>query len=192
VFTYINAFGGGWIGADEIASALGLDLRRVEAMLDQLSDLGVIYIQEGRCRSAKRILYFPDDEDFFELRNFNFRHNAERILADLSHRDVVDRKAFRGLVTRELTQAQAAQLMSGIEQVLSQAVAMPESADAREVYSLCVLFGERFARAPGAEVGQGSQAVSGPGLTTHLPEAAVGTETNGIAARTNGVTRDSK
>jgi hypothetical protein len=98
-------------------------------------------------RSTKRVLYFPDDEDFFELRNLNFRHNADEILKKLNHPDVAARKAYRGLVTRELTSDQAAQLMAGLEHVLSQAVLKPESPEARSVYSICVLLGERFERA---------------------------------------------
>lgn len=165
VFTYVNAFGPGWISAQEIAQALGLESGRVTLMLDQLSELGVVQLGEGRCRSTKRVLYFPDDEDFFGLRNFNFRHNTDRILESLTHQDVLERKAYRGLVTRELTADQAAHLMSGIEQVLSQAVAMPETSAARTVYSLCVLFGGRYARAE-------SENGVLPGLTTHLPSAS--------------------
>jgi transcriptional regulator with XRE-family HTH domain/DNA-binding MarR family transcriptional regulator len=156
VFTYVNSFGPDWIESEEIARALGLDSARVAALIEQLSELGVIHASEGKCRSTKRVLYYPDDEDFFTLRNFNFRHNAERILESLSHRDVASRKAYRGLVTRELTAEQAARLMASLEQVLSQAVAMPETPEARSVYSLCVLFGERFAKAEAAMAAEGA------------------------------------
>lgn len=162
VFTYVNAFGPGWISAQEVAQALVMDLNRVQAMLEQLFELGVVQQCDGRYRSSKRLFYFPDDQDFFGLRNFNFRHNADRILESLTHQDVVERKAYRGLVTRELTMDQAAQLMAGVEQVLAQAVAMPETTEARTVYSLCVLLGGRFARAE-------TEGGVAPGLTTHLP-----------------------
>jgi transcriptional regulator with XRE-family HTH domain len=165
VFTYVNAFGPGWISAQEISQALSMDLARVQAMLEELFEMGVVQLSGGRYRSGKRLFYFPDDEDFFGLRNFNFRHNAERILDSLTHQDVVDRKAYRGLVTRELTADQAAQLMAGIEQVLAQAVSMPETPAARTVYSLCVLLGGRFDRLE-------SESGTAPGLTTHLPNAS--------------------
>lgn len=147
IFTYINSFGPDWISLSEISNALGLNLRRTEEMLTQLSELGVIVMREGQCRASKRNFYFPDDEDFFELRNINMAHNSKRIMDQLSYGDLQARKAYRGLITRELTEEQVALLLAGVEQLLGQVIALPETRQPRTIYSLCVLFGERFSRA---------------------------------------------
>lgn len=148
IFTYINSFGPEPISVVEIAEALGLDPLRCREMLEKLSELGVIVIDAlGGCRASKRNFYFPDDEDFFELRNLNLRHNADSILGRLNHADLTARKAYRGLVTRELTQEQVGLLLTGVDQLMGQLVAMPETSQPRTIYSLCVLFGDRFERA---------------------------------------------
>lgn len=149
IFTYVNSFGPDWIESSEIAQALGLSRARAGKMLDQLSELGVIVLMDGKCRASKRNFYFPDDEDFFELRNINLNHNAGQIMNRLSYEDLMSRKAYRGLITRELTAEQVSQLLAGVDQLLGSLVAMPETPEPRTIYSLCVLFGERFSRAEG-------------------------------------------
>jgi hypothetical protein len=147
IFTYVNSFGPEAVGSDEIARALGLSDARASEMLERLSELGVVSVEDGRCRATKRNFYFPDDEDFFELRNLNLSHNSGQIMNRLKYCDLQARKAYRGLVTRELTDAQVELLMAGIDELQGQLVALPETAEPRTVYSLCVLFGERFSRA---------------------------------------------
>jgi hypothetical protein len=147
VFTYINSFGPNWITAAEIAQALDLSLERVIEMVEKLSDLGVTLVSPEGCRSAKRNFYFPDDEDFFGLRNANFEHNSRSILKNLKHADLLNRNAFRGLVTRELTEDQMGLMLKCLEQLTSQIISMPETGEPRTIYSLCVLLGERFSRA---------------------------------------------
>jgi len=147
IFTYINSFGPGAVETVEIALALGLSETRTREMLERLSELGVVALHEGKCRATKRNFYFPDDEDFFELRNLNLSHNTGAIMSRLKYGDLLARKAYRGLVTRELSDAQVELLLAGIEQLLGQLVAMPETSDPRTIYSLCVVFGERFSRA---------------------------------------------
>jgi transcriptional regulator with XRE-family HTH domain len=148
IFTYINSFAPDWITHEEIAQALDLSTERAQLMLEQLSELGVVMLKDGACRATKRNFYFPDDEDFFALRNLNLEHNAASILGRLRHEDLTTRKAYRGLVTRELTDEQVGLLLEGVEQLIGQVVAMPETDRPRTIYSLCVLFGERFSRQP--------------------------------------------
>jgi hypothetical protein len=158
IFTYVNSFGPESVSDTEISQALGLSLRRTQEMLEKLNDLGVVALDgSGRCRAAKRNFYFPDDEDFFGLRNINFEHNAGRILARLTHGCLKERRAYRGLVTRELTAEQVALLLGGIDQLMARLVAMPETSDPRTIYSLCVLFGERFSRAGAGRPGLRSE-----------------------------------
>ena len=126
-----------------------MDVSRIREMLAQLFDLGVIVFEDGMCRASKRNFYFPDDEDFFELRNLNLTHNTQSIMGRLTFRELLARKAYRGVVTRELTDEQVGLLTAGMDQLMSQVVALPETSEPRSIYSLCVLFGERFARAPG-------------------------------------------
>jgi hypothetical protein len=151
IFTYINSFGPEPVHAEEIASALGIERDRAAEMLGQLHELGVIVEEaaEGTAktyRASKRNFYFPDDGDFFELRNSNMVHNSSSILGRLRHEDLMARRAYRGVVTRELTEEQVRLLIEGVEGLMSGFVAMPETPSPRTIYSLCVLFGERFSK----------------------------------------------
>ncbi|MGK5082418.1 transcriptional regulator [Bdellovibrionota bacterium FG-1] len=146
IFSYINSFGPDWISPEELGRALGLEEARVQKMLDQLYDLGVVVSGDGLYRASKRNFYFPDDQDFFELRNANFLHNTTNLMNKLSYEDLLDRRAYRSLITRELTEDQVRVLLEGIDQLLGGVVAMPETDDPRTIYSLCVLFGQRFSR----------------------------------------------
>jgi hypothetical protein len=146
VFTYINSFTPEWITAGEISRALDVPHKKMNEMLDRLSDLGVVLLAGGKCRVSKRNFYFPDDTDFFELRNQNIIHNMSSILKRLNHRDLVARQAFRGLVTRELTSEQLGFIINKIEELINGMVGMPEIECPERIYSFCVLIGERFAR----------------------------------------------
>lgn len=171
IFTYINAFAPDWIPSSEIGHALDIKMNRLDGMLQKLHDLGVIILQDGKCKASKRAFYFPDDTDFFELRNLNLRHNASSILNKLTHDDVKNRKAYRNLVTRELSASQVRLVMTKLDEVLSHIVSQPETHDAEEIYSLCVLFGKRFSR-PKHLLKTSSRVVSAgatPLLTEPLP-----------------------
>jgi hypothetical protein len=146
VFTYINSFGPEWLTPAEIGTALGIARARADEMLGQLHELGVIVMKDGSYRASKRNFYFPDDEDFFELRNINMNHNSSSIMGGLRHADLVEKRAYRGLITRELTEEQVKLLIEGVEQLTGNVVALPETSTPRDVYSLCVVFGKRFSR----------------------------------------------
>lgn len=146
IFTFINACAPEWVASEEIALALEIPLEELERMLDCLSDLGVVLLAGGKARASKRNFYFPDDPDFFELRNLNLIHNATRILSGLSHDELQAKKAYRGLITRELTEEQVERVAAKLDQVIGEVVALPESADAQKIYSVCVLLGKRFER----------------------------------------------
>jgi hypothetical protein len=151
IFTYINSFAPRVVRAREVANALGCATGEAETLLETLSELGVIVAEkEGSAtgfRASKRVFYFPDDEDFFPLRNLNLRHNAEAILSRLTYREIADRKAYRGLITRELTEQQLQYVVEQLDQLIGKVVALPETANPRTIYSLSVLMGERFSRA---------------------------------------------
>ena len=146
IFTYVNSYAPEWIGEDEIATALDLNGERVHLMLERLRDLGIIHFDGQKCRSAKKVFYFPDDADFFELRNVNLTHNAASILKTLRHEDLLARRGYRGVVTRELTEAQVEAVILKIDRMTGELVDMPETAAPEKIYSLCVLLGERFSR----------------------------------------------
>jgi transcriptional regulator with XRE-family HTH domain len=152
IFTYVNSYAPEWISAQEVSQALGVSLERIEEMLEKLSDLGVILLAGGRCRATKKNFYFPDDEDFFDLRNLN----------------------LRGLLTRELTDEQLEQVISKIEEVMGSIIDMPETVNPDKIYSICILLGERFTRP--------QQASMEEGLRRGLPlTAAIGTDAGASA-----------
>lgn len=146
IFTYVNSYAPEWITSEELAIALELPMPQIEEMLDKLSDLGVILLAGSRCRASKRNFYFPDDEDFFGLRNMNLTHNTDAIMKKLKHQDLLDKQAYRGLLTRELTQEQVEQVFLRMDELLTNVVAMPETTNPEKIYSLCLLMGERFHR----------------------------------------------
>ncbi len=158
IFTYINSYAPSWISSTEISQAMDIPRRKLMGMLEELHDHGVILLEEENCRASKRMFYFPDDEDFFPMRNLNLVHNVSSIMRGLSHQDLLARRAYRGLITRELTAAQLDQLVSKLDEVIHDVVEQPETSAPQKIYSLCVVLGERFDR---------FQVLEGrPGLTT--------------------------
>jgi len=146
IFTYINSFAPEWIAAEEISLAIGVEPIKLEAMLEHLNDHGVILVAGGKCRAAKRNFYFPDDEDFYHLKNANFDHNSSSIIKNLKLNDLQERKAYRGLVTRELSVEQLEMLITKSEALMTEIISMPETNGVDKVFSLCVLLGQRFSR----------------------------------------------
>ncbi len=146
IFTYVNSYSPDWISCKEMSEALGISEVKLDEMLEKLSDLGVILLASGRCRATKKNFYFPDDEDFFELRNINLSHNTAGIMKRLTHQDLQKRRAFRGLLTREMTSEQLEMVISKVEELLGGVIDLPETANPEKIYSMCVLLGERFER----------------------------------------------
>ncbi len=175
IFTYVNSYAPEWISAQEIVQALGMNAEKVDDMLEKLSDLGVILLAAGRCRATKKNFYFPDDEDFFDLRNLNLAHNTAGIMKKLTHENLQKRKAFRGLLTRELTEEQLEMVISKVEEVMGSIIDMPETIDPEKIYSICVLLGERFTRPQSASMQEGlRRGIPAASIAAGVTEASVG------------------
>lgn len=170
IFTYVNSFSPEWISSEEIAKAVGQNEEKVEPMLQDLSDLGVLLLAGGKCRASKRVFYYPDDPDFFDLRNENIRYNSDAVLERISHEDLKNRKAYRGLVTRELTEEQLDQVISAIERIVDRVLSLPESKNPDRIYSMGVLLGERFCRSE--VVGKDVTESEPTGASAAVPAAA--------------------
>ncbi len=164
IFTYVNSYAPDWISVVEIGTALGVEVAKLEKMVEDLSDLGVLLLAGNKCRSSKKTFYFPDDEDFFALRNQNLSWNSQKVIEKLTHETLVDRRAFRGVITRELTSDQIRKIVQGIEDLIEGMIRMPESPQPDQIYSLCVLFGERFSRKPSALASEAPVSGELPGL----------------------------
>ena len=147
IFTYVNSFAPDWVSATELSKALGLSEKKTKIMVNSLVDLGVLVEEQGSFRASKKNFYFPDDAEFFPLRNLNWNHNAEALLGLLTQDSIQRKDALRSLVSRELTQAQIRLIIDRLNSVLGEVVALPETNQPKGIYSLCVLFGERFQRA---------------------------------------------
>jgi hypothetical protein len=145
-FTYVNSFSPEWIPAAEMAESFSLSLEETRKMLDDLVDLGVLLSEDDTYRASKSNYHFPDDEVFFDLRNRNLKENVHALLDKIQPDDLRTRRAFRGLVTRELTEGQLASLVVKLEELVGGAIAFPESENPKKVYSLALLLGERFER----------------------------------------------
>lgn len=146
-FTYVVSCHPLSVHVETISKALGLEPNRVEQMGEDLVDMGVLVKDSaGAYLSVKKGYYFPDDQDFFELRNDNLRYNSNAILESVTPEALNDRKAYRGLVTRELDEQQLEQVISTIEGMVRKMATLPESPKAEKVFSLCILLGERFSR----------------------------------------------
>jgi transcriptional regulator with XRE-family HTH domain len=150
IFTYINSFHSGGhteeVTADRVSKALSIPMKKLEPMLEKLSDLGVILKSGKKFTAAKSNFYFPDDQDFFELKQQNLRHNVDRIMEKMTLGELQSRKALRGLLTRELTPSQLGWVLGQIEGLLAKVVELPEDPEARMIYSVCAVVGERFSR----------------------------------------------
>lgn len=170
IFTYVNSYAPEWISCKEMSQALGLSEEKIETMLENLSDLGVILLAAGRCRATKKNFYFPDDEDFFEMRNLNLSHNTAGIMKRLTHEDLQKRRAFRGLLTREMTLDQLEMVIAKVEELMGGVIDLPETQNPERIYSMCVLLGERFARPVAASAEEGLR------RGIQLPAAAIASE----------------
>lgn len=146
IFTYINAFHPRKVSSGELSRALELELSAVCEMLENLEKLGVVAKKEESYVAAKRNFYFPDDADFFELRNLNVRHNFDRMMGSLQFETLSTRQAFRGLITREYTPAQFKWVVDQSEKLLAQALSLSEDDGGDVVYSLMTVAAERFRR----------------------------------------------
>lgn len=146
IFTYVNAFAPEWIPADEIAAAIGESLGKTRELLDQLNDLGIILLAGDRCRPSKKLFYFPDDSDFFEIRNENLRHNMNALLERIKHEDLSSQRAYRNLVTIDLGPEQAEDVIRQVENLVKSILLKPKLEPVESVYSFCVVFGERYRR----------------------------------------------
>ncbi len=149
IFSFVNAFTSPRsTNADEASQSLGIPRKKLLPMMDNLVKLGVILQEGDQYLAAKRNFYFPDDQDFFELRHLNVKHNLEHIMNSIQYQDLVGRRAFRSLVTRELTHAQLGWVAGQLEALLTKVVDLPEDPSARTIYSVCAVAGERFTLPP--------------------------------------------
>jgi hypothetical protein len=146
LFTYINSFYPELISMTELATAFQVPLDQIRKKVLLLEEMGVVSIQNENCKVTKSLLYFPDDPEFFELRNKNISYNFNALLEKLQHVDTVSRKAFRGLYSRELSAEQVELLILKLEEVANQVMGFPVTSHAQSVYSLCLLLGVRFSR----------------------------------------------
>tara|TARA_Y100000590_G_scaffold456384_1_gene606892 strand:+ start:6458 stop:7456 length:999 start_codon:yes stop_codon:yes gene_type:complete len=167
IFTYLNGFLGEWISLEELAIAFELPTSQIELMTKKLSDLQVIQLENGKCRVAKRVFYFPDDEDFFKLRNTNVSYNVDRILKNLEFEDVSNRLAYRSIVTRPLSRKQVGQLIGKLETLVDSIVSGFDPEPTDEIYSSCFVVGKRFERPSSFRQSSGDLGVN-PGLVTDL------------------------
>jgi hypothetical protein len=167
IFTFVNVYTPEeWIALDEVSRSLGIPAEELEPMVETMNDHGLILLAGGKCRSPKVMYYFPDDEDFFELRNQNYTYNANAILANANFDNIRERSAYRNVLTRRFTQSQVQHLVGRLDEILREMANMPEEGNTVNdpVYSVCLLAGERFRRierAAGVDSGR-------PGLRTGL------------------------
>lgn len=167
LFTYVNAFGQeSPVKPAEAAASLELDIDQATSMLQELAGMGVLEEREDHAfYASKRLFYFPDDAEFFELRRRNLQHNLDAVLKDISLEDLSAKSAYRQVVTRELSEEQVRELVSHLEATAHRMLMQPER-QASRVYSLCMVFGARFARV--VEEGSATQ----PGLAVDLKKSA--------------------
>lgn len=166
VITYVNSFPTQWISQREIAHAAQIEFEEAGSLIEDLHELGVLVLpaesvsdpktaplpesydeKDGYlCRCSKRIFYYPDDEDFFPLRNLNFVHNVSSLMRNLSFKDIQAKKSYRGLLTRQMSLTQVSTLIERVDSLIHDVIQQPEEAQSDAVYSMCVVFGERFRR----------------------------------------------
>jgi len=153
IFTYVYVYAPDWITPEEVAVAFEIPIESVRGFFKELVELGVLMEQDGLVRPSKTNCYFPDDADFYELRNLNFTHNVNQIMKRLTFEDLKAGAAYRNLITRELSPRQIRSVIEGIEGLFRNVVGLAERPEPGAVHSLCVVLGERFARVRTARPG---------------------------------------
>jgi len=148
IFSLVNSFSPEGLSIEEVALYLEVSRAVAESMTIELRDHGVVAYENGVARSHKRTFYFPDDAEFFGLRNQNLAHNFGQALSRLSYPDIAAKRAYRGLITRELTEEQLGGLINRLDRITTEVAHLPEVARPERVYSLCLLLGQRFERTP--------------------------------------------
>lgn len=146
LFVYINGFFPDWVAFEELARALKLPVGEVEGLLEDLAEEGIVRISGAKVRVKMRTFFFPDSEPYFEARNLNVRHNVEKLLEDISYQALEDRRGFRTVVSRVLTEQQLELIIGRLEHLVQEIAEFPEVRDPKQIYSLCLLLGERFSR----------------------------------------------
>jgi len=167
IFTFVNVYTPEeWISLEEVSSSLGIPAEELDPMVETMNDHGLILLAGGKCRSPKVMYYFPDDEDFFDLRNQNYHYNAHAILENATFDNIRERSAYRNVLTRRFTKSQVQHLVGRLDEILREMANMPEEGSTVNdpVYSVCLLAGERFRRLEKG-VTAGTQA---PGLRTEI------------------------
>lgn len=148
VFTYVNACPESGVTTDDLVRDLSLDLATSFRMAENLVRLGVLAVDRGSGRTvykaSKKFFYFPDDEEFFDLRNKNLRHNLESVLSAKSFSEFQSKRGMRNLLTREWTEAQYQKIVESAEHWLVEASQMDEDSSADTIYSVGVFMGPRF------------------------------------------------
>jgi hypothetical protein len=183
IFTFVNVYTPDeWIALSEVSSSLGIPSEELEPMVDIMNDHGLILLAGGKCRSPKVMYYFPDDEDFFELRNQNYRYNADAILKKARFKEIQERSAYRNVLTRRFTTSQVNHLVGRLDEILREMANMPEDVNAVDdpVYSVCLLAGERFRREAAAQSRLGADGRM-PGLKTQGPAASSSADEESIS-----------
>jgi transcriptional regulator with XRE-family HTH domain len=148
VFTYVNAYDGAGVSMDDLSRDLGIETAHAFRMAETLARLGVLVVERGvgktLYRASKKFFYFPDDEEFFDLRNKNFRHNIEGVLGGKKYAEFVKSGCMRDLLTRELTEEQYKKVRDAAEHWLVEASQMDEDPSAKTIYSIGLFMGPRF------------------------------------------------
>ncbi|MBY0470280.1 helix-turn-helix domain-containing protein [bacterium] len=147
IFVYVNSYAPEWITPEELANALEVTTSEVNMQAAVLQDMGVVVKKNGVYRASKNFFYFPDDKDFFEVRNLNFLRTAEYLMKKLTPEDLTIKQSFRGVVSRELSSQQMEKVVNRLNDILSEVVEFPENPVMGKIYSVCLLAGEHFSRA---------------------------------------------
>lgn len=175
VFTFIASLYPSWVEFEEISQRLRIPTSEVRKIVKSLCDQGLLLGEGKRVRAAKSKFYFPNDEDFFDLRNRNVLENVDTIMRNLTHQDVREKRACRRVVTRKLTPVQIQDVFQQIENFIEEVVDLPDADYSDTVYSLCMILGERFNH--NENVLQDREET--PGLT-RKPEADSGRSSGGL------------
>lgn len=155
IFTYVNAYvrsgtgaeaSPGLVSAEEMSRAFDVSVERIVRMAGDLIQLGVLTEVQGGYRPAEQAFFFPNDADFFELRNKNIRHNVDKIMSGMTYDQISTGQAYRGLITRELSEAQVQEVIAELDSIIARVGQMKQAESPDQVYSLALVLGERFRR----------------------------------------------
>jgi hypothetical protein len=125
-----------------VRDSLGVESKEVDTIVSWLIEQGILIEKEKVLRCKTRWFHLPNNEDFKEVRDMNFRDTAIDLTQKIAVKDLVDKEACRVTVSRRLSRVQAQEIVAKLNEIVSYYGNLEDVGC--EQYAMAVGFGARF------------------------------------------------